>query len=251
MTAKTPKLWVYFFWPLIYVAACWIVWIYDVQYGIEHKLGVRPRELKGLFGIFTSPFLHQDFNHLISNTTPLLVLGSALFFFYKDLPYKVFFWLIIGGGTWLWCFGREANHIGASGLVYGLFSFVLLGGILSKNKNLMAISLLTVFLYGSMIWGVFPIDEKMSWEGHLASLAWGIILALFYKKHIPHSQEHPLNDENHNNELLFGPDYWKTDEQINLESGLKELDTGSEKTPNKNNNRINIFYTYVEKEKLE
>jgi membrane associated rhomboid family serine protease len=245
MTKKNPKLWVYFFWPVVFTAICWVVWLYDVQYGITHKQGVSPREIKGLFGIFTSPFLHKDFNHLISNTTPLLLLGSSLFFFYKDLPYRVFFWLFIGGGTWLWCFGRAGNHIGASGLVYGLFSFVLLGGILSRNKNLMAISLLTIFLYGSMIWGIFPIDEQVSWEGHLTSLLWGVILAIFYRKYIPKDALYPLNDENFRNESLFGPDYWKTEEQVTLESGFEpnnpELPDQLEK--------VKFYYTYVEDNK--
>jgi membrane associated rhomboid family serine protease len=247
-TQRTPKLWVYFFWPVIFTGICWAVWLYDVQYGIDYKQGVSPREIKGLFGIFTSPFLHKDFNHLISNTTPLLLLGSSLFFFYKDLPYRVFFWLFIGGGTWLWCFGRAGNHIGASGLVYGLFSFVLLGGILSRNKNLMAISLLTIFLYGSMIWGIFPMDEKISWEGHLTSLLWGIILALFYRKYIPKPVEYPLSDENLRNENLFGADYWKTDAQISLESEL-HLDNNSSSDNIKEEKRVKIYYTFVEKDK--
>jgi membrane associated rhomboid family serine protease len=249
MAVKTPKLWVYFFWPVVFTAICWAVWLYDFIYVIDYKQGVEPHLPKGLFGIFTSPFLHKDFNHLISNTTPLLVLGSALFFFYKNLPYKVFIWLIIGGGTWLWCFGRVGNHIGASGLVYGLFSFVLVGGIVSNNKHLMAISLLTVFLYGSMIWGIFPIDEQISWEGHLASLLWGVILAFFYRKYIPKVADHPLNDENLNNEILFGPDYWKTDEQINLELDSNESKSDDEKISDGESNRVKIFYTYVEKDK--
>lgn len=212
--SKKTKIWTYFFWPLVFVGICWIIAIYDYLYGINYKQGVSPRELKGLFGIFSSPFLHKDFPHLISNSPPLILLGSALFFFYKNLPYQVLWWLYFGGGTWLWCFGRDGNHIGASGLVYGLFSFVLIGGIISKNKNLMAISLLTIFIYGSMIWGVFPLDESVSWEGHLSSLLWGIILAFFYKKYIPSTPLYPLNDENSINEIKFGPDYWKTENQL-------------------------------------
>lgn len=217
------KLSTYFFWPLLFTVVCWIIWWYDFQYGIHPKLGISPRVPKGLFGIFTSPFLHKDFNHLMNNTPPLLLLGSCLFFFYKNLPYRVIFWLFIGGGFWLWCFGRPGNHIGASGIIYGLFSFVLLGGILSKNKNLMAISLLTIFLYGSMIWGIFPLEEGVSWEGHLTSLMWGIILAIVYKKYIPKSPVYPLTDDNFINESLFGPDYWKTPEQLPLDSSSKKV----------------------------
>ena len=97
MTDLTPKtsnkIWPYFFWPLVFLSICWGIWIYDALYTLPWKVGVRPRELKGLLGIFTAPFLHKDFNHLINNTIPFLLLSSALFFFYKDLTYRLFFWI--------------------------------------------------------------------------------------------------------------------------------------------------------------
>ena len=210
-------IWTYFFWPLVFIAICWVVWAYDFQYGLNNKWGIEPRTLRGLRGILFSPFLHQDFNHLINNSAPLLLLGSTLFFFYPSLPFKVFFWLYIGGGTWLWCLGRGGNHIGASGIVYGLFAFILLGGLMSKNKRLMAMSFLAVFVYGSMLWGIFPMDDKISWEGHLTSLLWGIILALVYRKYLPRPILIPLSEDDSLNEAKFGADYWKTAEQINTQ----------------------------------
>ncbi len=248
MQTKPFRSWVYFFWPVIFTSVCWLIWLYDSQYGIDDKLGVRPREIRGLFGILTHPFLHQDFNHLLSNTTPLLFLGSSLFYFYKRLPYRVIFWLFIGGGAWLWCFGRAGNHIGASGLVYGLFAFLFFGGVVSKNKRLMAISLLTVFIYGSMIWGIFPLKEGVSWEGHLTSLCWGIILAFFYKKYIPKEIKYPLTDENSKNEAIFGTNYWKTEDQVTMESQSKDdihaqISSNTTRTTKTN---WHIVYTYKE-----
>ena len=214
MEGKKVALWVYFFWPLVFLGICWGIWIADVTGYLTNKPGIQPREIKGLLGIISSPFLHQDFNHLINNTIPFLLLSSALFFFYKDLTYKLFFWLFLGSGVWLWCIGRTGNHIGASSLIYGMFSFVLTGGFISKNKNLLAIALLTIFVYGSMIWGIFPIDASVSWEGHLSGLLWGIILAIYFQKKIPPTPLHPLSDDNEINEANYGKDYWKTEEQI-------------------------------------
>ncbi len=215
---KKENLWPFLFWPTVFLAICWAIWLYDYNYPILHKWGVRPRKLEGLIGIITSPFLHKDLNHLAGNSAPTLVLGTTLFYFYRNLPYKVIFWLFLGGGSWLWVFGGSGNHIGASGLIYGLFSFVFLGGIISKNKSLMAISLLTVFLYGSLIWGIFPLEKQVSWEGHLMSMVWGIILALFYKKYIPRSAVHPLTNDDSKNEFLYGEDYWKTEDQLDTET---------------------------------
>lgn len=220
MSQTSPKIWVYFFWPLLFLAICWSVWLADFYSVIHFKRGIEPRTYNGLLGILTAPFLHKDFNHLINNSVPFLLLGSSLFFFYKDLAHRVFFWLFIGSGVWLWCLGREGNHIGASTMVYGMFSFVTTGGFVSKNKNLLAIALLTVFAYGSMIWGIFPLPlkESISWEGHLSGLMWGVILALFFQRYLPKKNDYPLNDDNHINEEIFGKDYWKTEEQIAQEN---------------------------------
>lgn len=226
----------YLYWPLIFTGLCWALAILDYQDPWNEKWGIKPRELEGLFGIIFAPILHKDFNHLINNSIPLLVLGTALFYFYKNLPFKVVFWLIFGGGFWLWTFGRPGNHIGASGLIYGLFSFLMVGGLVSKNRQLIAISFLSILLYGGMVWGVFPFDETISWEGHLMGFVWGIILAFFYKKYIPRQKEVVINDDNSFNEMLYGKDYWKLPEQIEMEEGQ---------------NYTSVNYIYTEKKKSD
>lgn len=243
---KTIGIWVYAFWPLIFLAICWGVWLYGTQVENIVKVGVRPREVKGLIGILTHPFFHSthtpegdiDVNHIINNSIPFLLLGTALFYHYKDLSYKIFVWLFIGTGVWLWSFGRSANHIGASGIVYALFGFTTISGFLKGNKHLLALSMLTIMVYGSMVWGMFPTDPSVSWEGHLSGFGIGVVLAFYFRKRGPQPTVTHVSDENFINEWKFGPDYWKTDEQILEEQ--KEFNSESS---------VNIVYEYRPKEK--
>lgn len=239
----------YAFWPLIFLAICWGVWLYDTQINALPKLGVYPRETEGLLGILTSPFFHStrtieglpDYTHIVNNSVPFLLLGTALFYHFKDDSYKIFIWLFIGSGVWLWSFGRPANHFGASGIVYSLFGFLTTSGFLRNNKHLKALSLLTIFVYGSMIWGIFPMDPKVSWEGHLTGLVMGIVLAFYFKKSGPRNTVTPISDENSRNEFLYGEDYWKTEEQKIAEHKDYTF------TPNQDQQKI--IYVYLEKKK--
>ena len=165
-------------------------WAIEIAHALHwadwNDFGMRPRDLSGLAGIFTMPFLHGDFKHLLSNSIPFLVLGSALFYFYREASWKVLGGILLGTGIILWIIGKHGtNHIGASGMVYGLVAFHLTGGIIRKNRNLMAFSLLVVFLYGGFIWSLFPDffpDRNISWEGHLAGLISGLVMALLCRK---------------------------------------------------------------------
>lgn len=172
--------------PLAFVLAIWFVYWFEFRMGISfNDFGVRPRTLVGLRGILFSPFIHSDLSHLWHNTLPLLVLSSALFFFYRNKAWQI---LLIGAfatGVGTWLIGRPANHIGASGVIYLLFGFLFFKGILAKHLRLVALSFMVVFLYGSMIWYVAPVDPKISWEGHLSGLLVGTILAFIIKSGIP------------------------------------------------------------------
>lgn len=169
--------------PTFYVVLIWFIYWFEIQYSFNfNKFGVFPRTLNGFKGVFLMHFIHSDVNHLFSNTVPLFVLLSSLFYFYRDISWKV---LCLGGvitGFLTWCIARESYHIGASGIVYLLFSFVFFSGIIRKHFRLVALSLIIIFLYGSMIWYVFPIKEGMSWEGHLSGFIIGVILAILYRK---------------------------------------------------------------------
>ncbi len=179
--------------------------IHLMQYVFEVNFthfGIYPRNINGLIGIVSSPLLHGDINHLFNNSIPLLILGSALFYFYKKIALKVAFWIYLMVGVWTWVYAREAYHIGASGLLYGLFSFLLISGFIRKNTELIALSFAVTFLYGSLVWGIFPIDIKISFEGHLSGFLAGIILAVYYRKQGPQKIEHfwPEEDENNDDE---------------------------------------------------
>ena len=166
------------------------------------KYGVFPRSLEGALGIITSPFIHGDWKHIFNNSVPLLVLGTSLRYFYKDISKEVFLWSWLMSGLWLWAIGRPSFHIGASGIVYALASFLFFSGLFRKHTRLMAVSFVVVFLYGSMIWGVFPIKEHISWEGHLSGGLAGIILAWWFRTEGPPKQryQYEIDEELEENE---------------------------------------------------
>lgn len=144
--------------------------------------GILPRTLKGSIGILTGPLIHGDLLHLMSNSFPLLILLLGLFYFYHKIALEVFVWIYLATGFWVWVIGREAYHIGASGIVYGLMMFIFWGGVFRRNPRSLAISMIIFFLYGYMIYGLFPGDESVSWESHLMGSVAGIFLAIYFKK---------------------------------------------------------------------
>ena len=187
--------------PLFFVFVLWIVKLIEKNSSVNfYHYGIFPRSLDGLKGIIFSPFLHADFSHLINNSIPLLILGSCLFYFYREIAIKVFILLWFVGNIWLWAIARPSYHIGASGIVYGLVSFLFFSGILRKNKPLMVVSLLVTFLYGSLVWGVLPIDYHISFEGHLMGSVAGIVLAIYYKEKGPIRQEYVWEEEENEEE---------------------------------------------------
>ena len=175
--------------PLMLLFVEWLVFWYQIRvdYGIK-AYGIRPQKLEGLLGIFTGPFLHGDINHLYNNSIPLFVLSLALFYFYKKIAWKVILYGILLSGFLTWVIGSNGNHIGASGLIYVLVSFIFFKGIFANHYRLIALSLIVIFLYGSMIWYVFPIKSGMSWEGHLGGLITGFVFALIFRKHVAKPQ---------------------------------------------------------------
>jgi len=165
----------------------WLVKIIEVLFETDFSgFGIYPLTLSGLPGIVFSPFIHEDFNHLFNNTLPLFFLSVALFYFYSEVALKVFLWTFFLTGILVWFGGRQAWHIGASGLVYGLASFLFFSGIIRRYYRLVALSLLVVFLYGQMVWGIFPgVYKNVSWESHMLGFFSGIVLAIIFRKQGP------------------------------------------------------------------
>ncbi len=168
--------------PIGLVLLIWIVYWIEVKFGFYfNSYGIHPLELKGLRGILFSPFIHGSLEHLINNSVPLLLLSMALFYFYPKVSAKIIVFGILLSGLLTWLIGRPSYHIGASGLVYVLASFLFFKGIFSKYYRLVALSLSVVFIYGSMVWGLFPIKAGMSWEGHVSGFITGLFFALIFK----------------------------------------------------------------------
>lgn len=163
------------------VVIMWLIKLYELSLHISFaKLGVMPQTLLGLRGIIFSPFIHSNISHLFANSFPLLILITTLLYFYPAKGISVFFIIYIFSGVLLWLIGRQSYHIGASGVIYGLVSYTFFGGILSKKKPLIAVSLIIVFLYGGTIWGILPQqDSNISWEAHLSGFVSGTITSVF------------------------------------------------------------------------
>jgi membrane associated rhomboid family serine protease len=178
-----PKLSV-FLMPFVLVLAIWFVYWFEFKFNFFfNAFGVAPKSLIGLRGIVFSPFIHGGIEHLYSNTIPLFLLTLALFYFYHQLAFKILLYGVLSSGFLTWLIGQEGtHHIGASGLIYVLASFLFFKGIWSKQYRLMALSLIVVFVYGSLVWGVLPGVPGISWEGHLSGFICGLLLAFIYKK---------------------------------------------------------------------
>jgi membrane associated rhomboid family serine protease len=232
--------------PLFFILIIWSIKVVELSVGFSFSmLGVYPQTLKGLLGIIFAPLVHGDFEHLINNSVPLLILSFGVFYFYRPLGYKVFLfsWLITG--IWVWCGAREAYHIGASGIVYALASFLVFSGVLRRISGLAAVSLIVIFLYGSMIWGIFPFIPDVSWESHLSGGVAGFLLSIFYRKDGPQKQNFDWEKEDDED-----PDNYPVSEEdkvlLELNKDKENLPSTPEDTENKYNDQKmgKIVYFY-------
>ncbi|HTX88902.1 MAG TPA: rhomboid family intramembrane serine protease [Bacteroidales bacterium] len=186
--------------PAIFVILIWLVYFTEEIFHVDlSEYGLQPLKWKGLIGIFTTPLLHANFSHLVANSIPLLILGSLLFYFYREIAWRVVLLIWLLTGLWTWFLARgEGVHIGASGLVYGFASFLFFSGILRRDNRLMAITLLIAFLYGGMVWGIFPRffpNIPISWESHLMGMVSGLVLAFYYRRDGPQPAKYDWEDE--------------------------------------------------------
>lgn len=185
--------------PLFFGLTIWTVYWFELTFGFDFtNYGVYPRTLSGLRGVVLSPFIHSSVEHLYSNTLPLMILSSALFYFYNKISWKVLLLGVLLSGFFTWLIGRPAYHIGASGLIYVLVSFIFFKGIFAKNRRLIALSLVTVFVYGSMFWFIFPVENKISWEGHLSGFLVGLFLAIIFKSEVLRKEKYDWERDDYN-----------------------------------------------------
>ena len=228
--------------PILFILIIWFVFWFEVRFGYSfNHFGVYPRTLIGLRGVIFSPFIHSNIEHLYHNTIPLFVLSVALFYFYRAISWKVIFYGILFSGFLTWCIGRPSNHIGASGLIYVLMSFTLFKGIFARHFRLIALSLLIVFLYGSMIWYVFPIKAEISWEGHLSGLIVGFLFALYFKKSIAKPKKYAWEKDDFNEDN--DPFLKHFDEEGNF------IETIENKSLDEEDENLKITYIYKQTKK--
>lgn len=180
-----------------FVALIWLIqllnWALDLG---PADFGVRPRQLAGLPGILFAPLVHGGFAHLIANSPPLLVLGTTLLYLYPSAALRVLPAVYLGTGVAVWLFARGSSHVGASGLVYGLVSYIFVAGLIRRDRRAIAASLLVCFMYGALVWGVLPLEPGVSWETHLAAALIGLLLAIMLRRlDIPPRARYTWEDE--------------------------------------------------------
>lgn len=222
---------------LSFVFLLWVIkaleWALSFDFGI---FGIHPRTLSGTFGIITGPLVHGDYMHLISNSFPLILLGIGIFYFYDKIAVEVFFWIYFVTGLCVWAMARDAYHIGASGIVYGLVAFMLFSGLFRRDTASIAIALIVVFLYGGMFYGVIPSDPHISWESHLMGSFTGVFCAFFFRNS-PLPANKIMHDPEEEDPYL--------EESQTQEDVVDDHKTGWSGTLDKRG--VSYTYTYIEK----
>lgn len=182
--------------PVAFVVLIWAVKAVEEMFGLDFSfLGIQPLKKEGIPGIFLFHFIHGNWEHLLANTLPIIVLGAMLYYFYRTIASKVWLLLMLLTGAFTWCIAGGGCHVGASALIYGMAFFLMVSGFIRRNKSLIVVSFLVILLYGSLVWGLFPkyaAENNISWEGHFAGFLFGIILAVYYR------EEGPSNDNDKN-----------------------------------------------------
>ena len=191
---------------MVFLLAIWGVYALNEMLELGwRKHGMHPRQWDGLRGIFTYPFLHGDLGHLWNNTMSFFTLNGFLFYFYRSIALRVWVWLFLCSGLLLWGLAVDGNHIGASGLIYGLAAFLFMSGVIRNNRMLLRVSLAVAFLYGGIVWWMLPIDDHVSWEGHLSGAIVGVALAVLYRRQGPQDPTYQFEKEPEDAPL---PEWW-------------------------------------------
>ena len=217
--------------PALFVLAFWIVEIFETITGTNLvNYGIYPLHIKGMRGILFSPFIHSGFKHLFANSVPFFILMFMLIYFYRRISYRIFVQLYLLAGLCVWLSGREAFHIGASGVVYAMAAFHFVSGIIKNDVRLLTLSVTVVFLYGGMVWGMLPVNTDISWEGHLWGAVSGVVIAFFYRKYLIRREKFDWEDEEESEE--------KSDDKETVLQNDK-VESKGENSENENKNNAN------------
>jgi len=202
-----------------------IILVFIIEKGMDFnftKAGIYPRNIEWIGTIFTSIFIHANWSHLLNNLLSFLLLSSSLFYFYRPVNFRIFVTLWILSGIMLWVIGRDSRHVGASGLIYAMASFLLFSGLIRRHVPLIAISLVVTLVYGNMVWHIFPwtVNDPVSWEGHLSGLFTGLLVAIIFRNDGP---QKPVKVWEEEDEIQTDEnEYWQiTDEEKTDDNELK------------------------------
>ena len=222
MNIETKRLLYALYFPLSFLLLLWAIELIGFQYDLGfEKYGIYPRDVQRISGILFEPVIHADFQHLWSNTIPIFLLLWSLFYFYSEICLRVFGQLWLLSGILTWVIGRPAYHIGASGLIYGVAFFLFFSGVIRRRRSLMALSAIIAFVYGGIVWNMFPIAELLSpetsWEGHLSGAISGALLAYWHRKQGPQRDDIFIEDSLDTAEEE--DNYWEEDDIDNTETG--------------------------------
>jgi membrane associated rhomboid family serine protease len=225
-----------------------IFYVLNNNYELNYiSWGVFPRSFSGLKGIIFAPVIHGSVEHLFNNSFPILILGTALLYYYGRLGVKVFVVMYLLTGMLVWISARESFHIGASGIVYALAAFLFLSGLIRKEKKLMALSLLVTFMYGSLFWGIFPVKDHISWESHFWGGIVGFVIAWYYRKQGPQRVKFNWEEEDEDENPQFEWEHLKQKELIDRKPDNNAPENPKPEVQNEHSkpvNRIVIKYDY-------
>jgi membrane associated rhomboid family serine protease len=209
---------------ILFLIIIWIIEISDRFFALDlTSWGILPRTGEGFLNIITAPFIHGEWNHLYNNTFSLGATLVIMIVFYPKVTFNVIVLLILLSGFGVWLYGRDAYHIGASGLVYGLVSFIFWTGVFKKNAKSIVLSLLVLSLYSGMFEAIFPnVESDISWESHLSGSIAGILIAFVFKNVIEEDEKqykiNPWeNDKSNRTYFLARDTFEKTKYQRYLE----------------------------------
>lgn len=210
------KLWWVFVQPFLFVLLLWVIFGLDEYFKLHlYQYSLLPRDIDQWYGIVTFPLIHGSVEHIAGNSWSIFVLLVGVRYFFPSLFGRVFWMSFILPGVITFFIARPSFHLGASGMVYALTSFLFFSGVIRLNRYLLAMSMLVVFLYGNSVWYIFPIEEGISWEGHLSGAIIGLLMSIFYRNTEPTSfvkEKEYFENETDEEDPLIG-DLWKPEEE--------------------------------------
>jgi len=222
--------------PAGFVLLLWLIFGFDYMFNLDlARFAVEPRTLQGLVGVLFFPLLLGSLEHIVANCTSVFVLLVATRYIFPSIFLRVFAISYLLPGLLTWIIGRPALHLGASGMIYALVVFLFISGVIRVNRYLLAISLLVVFVYGSLFWGLFPIEQSISWEGHLSGAFTGFVLGIVYRKVAPAAEVQEKE-----------PD-WGDDDDVPFD----DWNNKSETTDSESDRKITITYHFKENDDVK